>query len=158
MQTVYTTAVLSTADRMWTVPPYAFPRGKLQHYKANEQRPGNTGFLLVYCFRYRRCFIVSILHPLPAFSLVHALLHGAEEPVLRKSLNKIPVLQTEIPTSNRYCLPRWNHDTGAVSNRFACGTRGKSNCHREILPAGRPAHWLGSYHQAASSLSEHAVG
>lgn len=51
MQTVYTTAALPTAGCMWTVPQFAFPQGKLQYYKANEQRPGNTGFLLVYCFR-----------------------------------------------------------------------------------------------------------
>ena len=51
MQTVYTTAALPTAGCMWTVPQFAFPQGKLQYYKTNEQRPGNTGFLLVYCFR-----------------------------------------------------------------------------------------------------------
>ena len=157
MQTVYTTAVLPPAGCMWTVPPSGFPQGKLQHYKTNEQKPDNTGFLLVFCFRYRRCFIVSILQPLPAFSLpMPSTLH--ERHAMRKVFEKIPLQHTEIPTRNRYCLPKWNHDTGAASNRFACGTRGKSNCHREIPPAAQPAHWTGSYHQAASSLSEHAAG
>ena len=96
MQTVYTTAALPTAGCMWTVPQFAFPQGKLQHYKANEQKPDNAGFLLTFCFRYRRCFIVSILQLLPAFSLTYALLLCTWGMLCEKFLKKF---QCSIPKS-----------------------------------------------------------